>query len=97
MKRRGRPRIKIKCAQDYNDICCDMIDDFLETFTRQNKLIRDYDEEFDTQFELGEVSFVYTQRGMNLYESYCSRLFDLGSKYFDESEMDIESKTMILN
>lgn len=86
MERRGHPRIEIKDVHSFNDICDDMLCDFLESLQSKGLgFVREVD----------EVAFVYTQKSMKLYDRYCSRLSEVGSQYFNSGELDIKASSMI--
>jgi len=93
MERRGHPRMEIKDAQSFSDVCCDMLDEFMEDFPTRKGLTRDI-EECDP-FEKDEVGFMYTQSGMYLHNTYIKRMVDLGKKHFDERDINITSIHMI--
>lgn len=72
----------IKTIQDYEDVVCDMLHNFLEDFPERKGLTRELRE--DDMFEEGEVLFMYTQRGMELYDRACKRYYDLAKKIFPD-------------
>lgn len=87
-------RIEIKTANDYNDVCNDLLTDWIEDFTERKGLTRPFTEENRYDFDC-ELGWMYTQKGMKLYESACSKLAKLGEKYFDENELDIKSSAVL--
>jgi hypothetical protein len=89
-------RIEIKTAYNFNDVCDDLLTDWLDDFTSRKGLTREPNEEDFNDFG-GEdiVSFMYTKKGMQLYEKACSKLLKLGLKYFNESDLDIKSSGVL--
>ena len=90
MKRKAHKRIEIKSADDFNDIANDILTEWLEDFTERDGLTRKPTDEDYPDFDF-EVEFMYTQKGMKLYDRACKRIFNLGLKYFDENELNIKS------
>lgn len=82
--RRGPKRIEIKTVENYQDVVNDMLTDFLEGFTKEQGLIRDPNQDDLDNFDGVDVSFIYTQKGMKLYETACRRYSELGEKIFNE-------------
>ena len=93
-----RLRIEIKTPNDFNCVACETVDEFLETFTSEEGLIRKPTQEDVNDFG-GEdlVGFMYTQKGMRLYNAFCRRLEKLGVKSFPDKakEIEVKSYTMI--
>lgn len=88
-KRRGHPRMPINDGHDYSNVCSDMIIEYTETFTKENGLIRDITDHDREELDTDLVSFIYTDRGMDLIDRYHKRMVNLGEKHFCESEIDI--------
>ncbi len=86
----------MKTSVDFEYVADDVLTEWLEGFTVEKGLIRvptDNDiEEFGGECIVG---FVYTNKGMNLYERACKRLKKLGEKYFPEDEIEIKSSAVI--
>ena len=78
---------KIKTTDDFNEIITEIIDEYLEDFKEREGLTRPPEEE--DIIDLGEVEFMYTQKGMRLYDSACKKLVNLGKKSFPEDEQNI--------
>ncbi len=91
-----RERIKINDVEDYNSICDDLLTEWIEDFTERKGLTRDPEEDDYYAFDLpkDELMWMYTQKGMKLYYSACSKLKKLGEKYFD-SGLDIKSSAVL--
>ena len=89
-------RIEIKTADNYNDVCDDLLTDWMETFLNKEGLTREPKQEDFNNFG-GEdvVGWMYTQKGMKLYDRACSKLLNLGLKYFDKCELDIKSSGVL--
>ncbi|MDB0602320.1 hypothetical protein PL373_14455 [Tenacibaculum maritimum] len=92
--RRGQKRIEIKTASDYNCICDDILNEYCESFTGIDGLTRFPDQDDIDSFG-EEIGWIYTQKGMALYDRAVLRLKNLGLKYFDESELEIEASGML--
>jgi len=89
-------RIEIKTADDYNNVVDDLLTDWLDNFANKEGLTREPNEEdFDDFGGDDVVSWIYTQKGMELYDRACSKLFKLGLKYFDERDLDIKSSGVL--
>lgn len=91
MERRGHPRMPITDAQSYSDVCSDMFDEFLETFTEEQGLIRPVDDDDREEFDCENIQFIYTTKGMRLLEKYLDRVHTVGAKYFDPLDFNISS------
>jgi hypothetical protein len=76
----------IKCADGFNDYATEIFEKFLEGFTKENKLIRDVEED-DMADE--EIVFMYTNKGMKLADRMKGKLLKVGSKYFPDDDIDI--------
>lgn len=103
MERKGHPRIKIDDANAYNLVCEDILNDWIEDFTERDGLTReptdDDRENFGCMCEYVEectcIGFMYTQKGMAMYDRAINRMKKIGMKYFDESELEIAASHMI--
>ena len=76
-----RNSISIKTPYDWELVASDVIDEFLEDFTDRKGLTRPAEYEDQIDFD-GSVSFMYTQKGMKLYDRMVERLDKLGNKIF---------------
>lgn len=98
MKRRGHPRMPITDIHSFSDVACDMIYDFLESFKGNLSLLRPIDPENDDA-ELVDLGCptIYTQRGMQLYDSYCRRISQLAENAYPDTvdELHINVSNMI--
>lgn len=95
MERRGHSRIEIKETEDFNFICDDILSEWLDGFTEEEGLIREPDQEDIDEFDGLELSYMFTKKGMRLYDSACSKMSRLGLKHFPEEELDIKSSAML--
>lgn len=93
MERKGHKRVEIKSVDDFNDICCDMVSEWLEDFQEREGLVRPVDE--DDCVDTDMISFMYTHRAMNMYGRYRDRLAAVGMKYFEEDDISISSHLVI--
>jgi hypothetical protein len=50
----------------------------------------------DDGFDSNEVSWVFTQKGQRIHDSYVSKANRLGNKLFPEREIDVESCTGVI-
>ena len=76
-----RNSIEIKEPSDWEMVASDVIDEFLEDFTEREGLTREPNREDLYDFG-GYVGFMYTQKGMKLYDRMIDRLNALGNKLF---------------
>lgn len=90
-----RNSIEIKEPSDWDLIGSDILDDFLCDFPSCKGLTRkpSYDE--DGSFA-DEVGYIYTQKGMHLYERMVSRLDKLGNKIFPGASFSYSTHYMIM-
>ena len=96
MERKGHPRMTINNAQDFSDVCGDMIDEFVETFRNIKGLTREPDEDDFDMFDGIEIQWMYTQRAMRLIDTYIKRCCKVGEKYWDDFELDIKCSNIIM-
>lgn len=75
-------RIEIKDENDFNDVAQEILTEFLETFTKEDGLIRDV-EEGDGADE--GITFMYTSKGDRLATEMIRRLYKVGSAHFPDS------------
>ena len=94
MERRGHPRTEIKDAQDYNDVCTDMLDAWLDDFNERGLLRPVSNQDLNEGID-DDIQFMYTDKAMFMYDRYCKRLFKLGMKYFNEFDLEIQSYNVI--
>lgn len=76
-----RNSIEIDQPEDWEIVGTDVIDNFLEDFKKRQGLTRAPNEEDLYDFD-GEIGFMYTQKGMDLYYRMIERLDKLGRKIF---------------
>lgn len=85
--------LKIENAMDFEDVSDEMISDFMDSLPfgelkrKPTKADRD---EFGS-----DLSWMFTQRAMQLYWSYCSKLKRLGEKLFPNEEIRIKGSAVI--
>lgn len=77
-----RNSIEIKEPSDWELVASDVIDTFLEDFTKREGLTREPDDDDDLYDFDGNVGFIYTQKGMKLYYRMVDKLSKLGCKIF---------------
>lgn len=79
---------QIETADDYQEYAIFMFEEFLETFTRENGLIRDVRED-DNVSE--STVFLYTTRGNKLADRMKTRLERVGEEHFPEDDIEIST------
>lgn len=88
-----RTTIEIKDPADWELLGTDVIDMFLEDFPKRSGLTRTPNEDDLADFE-DDVTFMYTQKGMELYERMVKRLNTLGTKIFPNEEFSYNPSNM---
>lgn len=81
-----KPSRNIIDADDYIDYANDIWESYLETFTKDNGLIRDITED-DCISE--DWSFLYTNRGQYLAEKMRDKLIEVGQAHFPDDDIDL--------
>lgn len=81
-QRRGHPRINIDSIYDFNCVVSEMVDEFLEDFPERG-LTEVISKEHS--FIPDGVAYMYTVRGMQLYETYERRLQKVAEKNFPDT------------
>ena len=84
----------IKTVFDFNDVVTDMLDNFIEGFISSKGLTREPTEEDYDDFGHNEIGWMYTQKGMALYNRACKRYTNLGEKLFPNNIHDLDIKAM---
>jgi len=79
---------KIKDVDDFNCYAVEMWEGFLETFTKENGLVRDITED---DYAEETWSYIYTDRGDRLANRMRDRLIKVGQKHFPNEDIEIES------
>ena len=82
------PAKKIENSEDYLIYAIEIFESFLQTFSFQNRLLRNVEE---GDFVDDGISFIYTSKGERLAEKMQRLLIKLGEKHFPNEEMDISS------
>lgn len=83
------PKKEINDETDYELYAIDMFSEFLESFTEEEGLIREPQE--DDGFDEGDVGYVYTDKGQVLAEKMLRRLTEIGNKYFPNNTISIQT------
>jgi hypothetical protein len=83
------PKKQINDVGDFNDYCVEIWEAFLNTFTKENGLIRDVNENDNME----DAEFMYTGKGARLASKMRERLFYIGEVHFpkDYDWIEIES------
>lgn len=84
----------IKTAEDYEDVCYEVLDNYLEDFRERKGLTREPNQDDLYDFD-GCVDFMYTQKGMRLYDSAIRHLTRLGNKIFPGERFNLRCSLMI--
>lgn len=79
--------IEINEPSDWNLVASDVIDNFLEDFSKREGLTRPAEYEDTIDFD-GCVTFIYTEKGMKLYNRMVERLNKLGNSIFPDETFD---------
>lgn len=87
-----RLKIEIKSVSDFNEVACEIIEEFIEDFTERKGLTREPNEDDFIDFGHTDIGWMYTQKGMKLYDRACERLAKVGRKLFPFEEQNIEVK-----
>lgn len=83
---------EINDIDDFNEYASELWESFLTSFTKENKLIRDVDE--DDMVDEG-IDFIYTTRGTRLADRMRDRLATIGEAHFPNDWIEIESNYYI--
>ena len=89
-----RNSITINDALDWELVASDVLDSFLEDFPVRKGLTRKPDSE-DLYDIDGAISFMYTQKGMQLYDRMVNRLNVLGNKLFPDATFHYSPSNII--
>jgi len=83
---------EIKNADDFNDTVCDILNDFVNSFSVENgcKKKVSKSDRIEYGFDL-HIKWVLTKKGAYLLDRAIERFTKIGLKYFDESEIYIRS------
>lgn len=84
---------KFNDAYDFESYCDDVLTDFIDTFTFDNGLIRNVDEDDDVDDNV--LSFVFTQKGTKLIDRFKNRLQKIGDKLFPNEEIEVKCSSVI--
>lgn len=88
---------KIVEADDFNEYCEFLLDDFccgLEGDERYTRPLNDEEKELYSA-EYPTTTFMYKNRGSEIVERYISRLFKVGIRYFDEFDLQIKTSWFV--
>jgi len=95
MERKGHPRMAIKSALDYSDVCNDMLHDYAESLQKIKGMTRKPDKWDRNEFDCSDISFIWNDNAMNLIDRFEKRLIKLGGKYFDEDDLSVKCYSII--
>lgn len=90
-----RNSIEIKEPSDWELIGCDVLDEFLSDFPERKGLTRPPEYEDEIDFD-GCVTYMYTQKGMELYYRMEKKLNKLGNKIFPDEVFSYNPSNMIM-
>lgn len=83
------PKKNIEDSDDYIGWANDIFDSFLQSFTKEDGLLRDANEDDLVDHEI--CDFVYTHEGMRLAEKMKLLLIQVGEDHFPNEYIEIES------
>ena len=88
-------KIEIKNADIFNDTVCDILNDFVNSFSFENGCIKKVSkaDRIEYGFDL-HIKWVLTRKGGYLLDKAIDRFTKIGLKYFDESEIYIRSSVV---
>lgn len=84
-----KPDKEIKDIVDYNEYASQIFEEYLKTFTKENRLIRDVDPDNDNVDD--DCLFMYTQKGMKLIDRMMARLIKVGEAHFTDESIEIKT------
>lgn len=90
MKFNTRNKIAIADSDDFECVAIDILDEFLESFTEEQGLIRYIDPEEEEEFD-EDIMFIYTPKGSRLARRMIDRLQALGAHHFPDDEINVSS------
>ena len=86
------PKKGINDVDDYTDYANEMFEAYLETFTKEDGLIRDLQEgDILSDGEYEDTEFVYTRKGDRLAEKMQRKLYEIGEAHFPDKFIEIKT------
>lgn len=89
--------IEIDDVADFESVCDDILNDFIDSFTFDSPYIREVTENDIEENCIDDttLSFIFTVKGMNIIDRYKKRLTALGNKIFPNEECEINCSGII--
>lgn len=89
--------IAMKSVDEFNDVAMEIADNFIWDFTERKGLTRPPDDDDFYDFGHTDIQWMYTQKGMKLYDRLCERLAKIGRSMFpDEAQnINVKASTML--
>jgi hypothetical protein len=81
----------VKNVDDFNDYASEELEEFTRGLDGDN--IRPYDPAID-HFDFN-CDFVFTKKGIAAIEAKHTELYNIGRKYFDENDLNIQNSAVI--
>ena len=83
----------ISDSDDFNDYASEMYQEYLQTFTIENGLIRKM-----TENDYGDPDweYIYTTKGMRLAERMKDRLIEVGKAHFPSDYIEIDAGSYLI-
>lgn len=87
----------IKNPSEFEDVCDDILNEFMDSLTLDSPYIREVDEQDMEEWDMDEctLSFIFTTKGMRLMERYISRLQKLGERLYPEDNIEVQCSGII--
>jgi hypothetical protein len=79
----------ITCASSFEDVANEILDNFVESFTFENGLLIDIEE--DSFVDSEECEFQFSVRAMNLIDRMKEKLLKVGEVHFPDDDLEIYS------
>jgi len=80
---------KIEDVGDFEEYCIEILESYLDTFTKDAGLIRDVEED-DLTYE-DEISFIYTLEGERLAKKMIGLLHKIGEAHYPSEDIEIST------
>lgn len=78
---------KIETSVDFEDYCIDLFERFLDTFLKENYLVREAEE--GDLADPDEITFMYTRKGDRLASKMLRLLYKIGEAHYPNEDINI--------
>jgi len=82
---------EINDVDEFNDYCCDALENFCESIQDDPRYIRPLDDEEKEEHYVTGFTFLYTRKGSQMIDRFIERMGKVGMKYYKEVEINISS------